>query len=84
MESTLRTIDSLKEYFQELEQKVRTEQAKGQEKLSERERWELTQGGENDGIDEESRLIMTAHNTRETREMASNVLSSLQSQTSRL
>lgn len=52
MSSQIRTIDSLKEYFQELEQKVKREQARGQEKLSERERWELTQNGEHDGLDE--------------------------------
>lgn len=52
MSSQVRTIDSLKEYFQELEQKVKSEQARGQEKLSERERWELTQNGEHDGLDE--------------------------------
>ena len=52
MSSQIRTIDSLREYFQELEQKVRSEQTRGQEKLSERERWELTQNGEQDGLDE--------------------------------
>lgn len=84
MESTIRTVDSLREYFQELEQKVKTEQAKGDERLGERERWELTQSGEHDNGDEEERLMVAANNARETREMAGEVLASLQSQTGRL
>jgi hypothetical protein len=84
MNFTLRTVDSLREYFQELEQKVKAEQSRGEERLAERERWELTQGGENDLADEEARLMVAANGARETREMAGEVLASLQSQTGRL
>ncbi len=42
MNSSLRSVESLREYFQDLDKKVKAEQVKGEEKLSERERWELT------------------------------------------
>lgn len=81
---TLRTLESLRQYFQELEVKVRGEQSRGEERLAERERWELTQGGEHELGDEEARLMVAAGGARETREMAGEVLASLQSQTGRL
>lgn len=83
MASAIRNIESLKEYFGELARKVKAEQTKGEEKISERERWELSQHDQYN-LDEESQLIMSANAARETKNMAGEVLSSLQSQGDRL
>jgi hypothetical protein len=84
MTITLHTVDSHCEYFQQFDHKVRNEQSRGEQRLAERERWELTQGGEHDLADEEARLMVAGGHARETREMAGEVLASLQSQTNRL
>jgi hypothetical protein len=66
-----------------LARKVKVEQTKGEEKISERERWELSQHDQYN-LDEESQLIMSANAARETKNMAGEVLNSLQNQGSRL
>ena len=39
----MRNLESLIEYFKELSKKVKEHQKKGEEEISERERWEVTQ-----------------------------------------
>lgn len=62
---------------------MREEQRKGEEEISGRERWELSQQ-DHEGFEEESQLIMSANGARDVREQAEAVLGNLQNQGGRL
>ena len=79
----MRSIEALISYFQDLGQKVKEQYQKGEQEISERERWEISQN-DNEGFEEESQLIMSANGARDVREKAEIVLGSLNNQGSRL
>jgi hypothetical protein len=71
------------EYFRELGRKVKEQHARGEEEISEKERWEVAQQ-EHEGFEEESQLIMSASGAREVREQAELMLGTIQTQGGRL
>lgn len=84
----LMRIESLKEYFYDLKERLKREQNRGEEIITGRERWELTSKfGENvhENVDDETEsLVYSANAARETTEMAREVYANLSTQSSRL